>query len=147
MPGYKPTDMQEAADFLHCSAVHSCCTQTLVCVHELTGNLRIPNSICWANSHSTSYCEYIFLHSLTMQPVQDYDKIRRQCLNNNILFEDPYFPADDTSLFSDKKLSFSPKWLRPKVSRYTDRSRYLAIRDLASYKRVLEATIATLVSP
>ena len=52
----------------------------------------------------------------TRVPAQDYDQIRRQCLAKHTLFEDPYFPADDTSLFYSQKLSFKPEWKRPGVS-------------------------------
>lgn len=52
----------------------------------------------------------------TRLPIQDYDKLRRQCLVKDTLFEDPYFPADDSSLFYTQTLSFSPKWIRPGVS-------------------------------
>lgn len=51
----------------------------------------------------------------TRLPVQDYAKLRRQCLAQNTLFEDPYFPADDSSLFYTQRLPFTPKWIRPKV--------------------------------
>ena len=35
---------------------------------------------------------------------------------NGTLFEDPYFPANDSSLFFSQKLPFTPEWIRPKVS-------------------------------
>ena len=47
--------------------------------------------------------------------MQDYHKLRRQCLQSNTLFEDPYFPANDGSLFFSQKLPFTPVWKRPKV--------------------------------
>lgn len=53
----------------------------------------------------------------TMVPAQDYSKIRRQCIQSKRLFEDPYFPADDRSLFFSTKLPFTPEWKRPHVSR------------------------------
>ncbi len=46
---------------------------------------------------------------------QDYEKLRRQALANDNLFEDPYFPADDSSLFYTQKLPFKPEWKRPGV--------------------------------
>lgn len=51
----------------------------------------------------------------TRLPIQDYDRARRQCLANGTLFEDPYFPPNNSSLFHTQKLPFTPKWLRPKV--------------------------------
>lgn len=54
----------------------------------------------------------------TRVPAQDYEKLRRQCLAQNKLFEDPYFPADDRSLFYSTELPFKPEWKRPKVSQH-----------------------------
>lgn len=51
----------------------------------------------------------------TRLPSQDYEKLRRQCIRDNTLFEDPYFPADESSLFFSQKLPFKPEWKRPKV--------------------------------
>ena len=52
----------------------------------------------------------------TQVPAQDYNKLRRSCIQNGKLFEDPYFPADDRSLFFSQKLPFTPEWKRPHVS-------------------------------
>lgn len=49
-------------------------------------------------------------------PAQDYEKLRRQCIAKGNMFEDPYFPADDSSLFYSQKLPFKPEWKRPGVS-------------------------------
>ncbi|XP_064392675.1 calpain-9-like [Halichondria panicea] len=49
----------------------------------------------------------------TRVPAQDYEKLRRQALANDTLFEDPYFPADESSLFFSQKLPFKPEWKRP----------------------------------
>lgn len=50
----------------------------------------------------------------TRVPAQDYEKLRRQCLAQNKLFVDPYFPANDSSLFYSTELPFKPEWKRPK---------------------------------
>ena len=52
----------------------------------------------------------------TRVPAQDYEKLRRQCIAKGSMFEDPYFPADDSSLFYSQKLPFKPEWKRPGVS-------------------------------
>ena len=52
----------------------------------------------------------------TRVPAQDYEKLRRQALADGGLFEDPYFPADESSLFYSQKLPFKPEWKRPGVS-------------------------------
>ncbi len=49
-------------------------------------------------------------------PAQNYEKLRRECLQKGVFFEDPYFPADDRSLFFSQKLPFKPEWKRPHVS-------------------------------
>ena len=48
-------------------------------------------------------------------PPQDFEAIRRQCLAEGTLFEDPYFPADDSSLFYSQKPPRKIEWKRPKV--------------------------------
>ena len=52
----------------------------------------------------------------TQVPAQDYNKLRRSCIQKGKLFEDPYFPADERSLFFSQKLPFTPEWKRPHVS-------------------------------
>ena len=52
----------------------------------------------------------------TRLPAQDHNKIRRECLRNQKLFEDPYFPASNESLFYSDTLPFTPEWKRPGVS-------------------------------
>lgn len=54
----------------------------------------------------------------TRVPAQDYEKLRRQCIAKGTLFEDPYFPANDSSLFYTQKLPFKPQWKRPGVSNH-----------------------------
>lgn len=77
----------------------------------------------------------------TRLPIQDYNKLRRQCLANNTLFEDPYFPADSSSLFYTQTLPFTPKWIRPKVLTdtkvLTDSRVWLAtVGHLANFSRL-----------
>uniref|UniRef100_A0A915L952 Uncharacterized protein n=1 Tax=Romanomermis culicivorax TaxID=13658 RepID=A0A915L952_ROMCU len=43
---------------------------------------------------------------------QVYDELRKLCKREKILFEDPYFPAQDSSI-SIKDLSYEVQWLRP----------------------------------
>jgi hypothetical protein len=49
----------------------------------------------------------------TRLPAQDYNRIRRECLRDGKLFEDPYFPASNESLFYSETLPFTPEWKRP----------------------------------
>lgn len=46
--------------------------------------------------------------------IQDFETIRDDCLQNKILFKDPDFPADESSL-QMKGESRQFKWLRPTV--------------------------------
>eukprot|EP00106_Octopus_bimaculoides_P017419 XP_014784861.1 PREDICTED: calpain-B-like [Octopus bimaculoides] len=45
---------------------------------------------------------------------QNYDEIVKKCQEEGILFEDPEFPADNTSLFLDGGQRRSIEWKRPK---------------------------------
>ena len=49
-------------------------------------------------------------------PPQDYDVLRRQHLAEGTLFEDPYFPATDESMFYSQKPPRKFEWKRPQVS-------------------------------
>jgi len=51
---------------------------------------------------------------LTLPP-QNHDVLRRQHLVDGTLFEDPYFPATDESIFSQKQPS-KFEWKRPQVT-------------------------------
>jgi len=52
---------------------------------------------------------------LTLPP-QDYDVLRRKHLSKGALFEDPYFPPDDSSLFYSQKPPRKFVWKRPQVN-------------------------------
>ena len=45
-----------------------------------------------------------------------YDEIKAQCLRENRLFEDPDFPANDSSVFPSKRPPRPFEWKRPSVS-------------------------------
>ena len=45
-----------------------------------------------------------------------YDEIRAQCLQQNRLFEDPEFPANNSSIFPSKRSPHPFEWKRPGVS-------------------------------
>ena len=45
---------------------------------------------------------------------QDYKTIRAECLKNGTLFEDPEFPAADSSLYYSQQPPFTAEWKRPK---------------------------------
>ncbi|XP_046628179.1 calpain-A-like [Neodiprion virginianus] len=46
--------------------------------------------------------------------VQDFNKLRQECLSNGKLFEDPEFPAQDDSIYFSKKPDRHIEWKRPK---------------------------------
>ena len=81
----------------------------------------LPPSLLHAKLHTLSFIYYHLIpQSPNSQlgsrlPVQDYDKERRSGIKTGKLFEDPYFPADESSLFFSQKLPFKPVWKRPKV--------------------------------
>ncbi|CAB3360376.1 Hypothetical predicted protein [Cloeon dipterum] len=45
--------------------------------------------------------------------VQDFQKLRDECLSSGTLFEDPEFPCTDSSIFFSRKPPRSFEWLRP----------------------------------
>ncbi|XP_044589119.1 calpain-A-like isoform X1 [Cotesia glomerata] len=45
--------------------------------------------------------------------IQDFNSLRQQCLSQGILFEDPEFPATDSSLFFSKRPDRYIEWRRP----------------------------------
>lgn len=45
--------------------------------------------------------------------IQDFNTIRSQCLQNGALFEDPEFPAIDSSLQFSSRPDRHVEWLRP----------------------------------
>ncbi len=44
---------------------------------------------------------------------QNYDDLKSECLKNGKLFEDPYFPAVDRSIFYNQPIPNGTKWARP----------------------------------
>ncbi|XP_058806410.1 calpain-A-like isoform X2 [Phymastichus coffea] len=46
-------------------------------------------------------------------PVQDFNELRQQCLSEGRLFEDPEFPAIDSSLFYSRRPDRYVEWRRP----------------------------------
>ena len=44
---------------------------------------------------------------------QNYSEIKSYCLNNKILFEDEYFPSDDSSLARCQPINRRIDWKRP----------------------------------
>ncbi|XP_029032114.1 calpain-A-like isoform X2 [Osmia bicornis bicornis] len=45
--------------------------------------------------------------------VQDFNTLRRECLTSGTLFDDPEFPADDTSLYFSRRPDRYIEWKRP----------------------------------
>jgi len=48
---------------------------------------------------------------------QDYEVIKKTCLDQNALWEDPSFPAVDASIYPSSRQPLPFKWKRPGVSR------------------------------
>uniref|UniRef100_A0A915HUQ0 Calpain catalytic domain-containing protein n=1 Tax=Romanomermis culicivorax TaxID=13658 RepID=A0A915HUQ0_ROMCU len=44
---------------------------------------------------------------------QEFERLRRECLERKVLFEDDIFPAEDSSLFYSQRPSKRIEWLRP----------------------------------
>lgn len=50
--------------------------------------------------------------------VQDFSKLKQECLATGTLFEDPEFPADDSSLYFSKRPDRYIEWKRPMVDHF-----------------------------
>lgn len=49
----------------------------------------------------------------------DFESLRQDCLRKNVLYEDPYFPANDKSLYYSRYPPYKFEWLRPaEIVRY-----------------------------
>lgn len=48
--------------------------------------------------------------------MSDYERIKRACLKRGELWEDPDFPATQSSVFYHQTPPFQFQWKRPKVS-------------------------------
>lgn len=53
------------------------------------------------------------------QTVQDFVQLRDSCLQNGELFEDPLFPADDSSLYYSRRAGRNFQWMRPTVRSFS----------------------------
>lgn len=51
--------------------------------------------------------------AITYYQNQNYNEIKTYCLNNNTLFEDEYFPADETSIAKCQPVNKQIFWRRP----------------------------------
>lgn len=45
-----------------------------------------------------------------------YEELHKKCLEKNILYEDPDFPPNESSLFYSQKVPIKFEWKRPRVS-------------------------------
>lgn len=45
-----------------------------------------------------------------------YEELHKKCLEKNILYEDPDFPPNESSLFYSQKSPVKFEWKRPRVS-------------------------------
>uniref|UniRef100_A0A0N5AK69 Calpain catalytic domain-containing protein n=1 Tax=Syphacia muris TaxID=451379 RepID=A0A0N5AK69_9BILA len=88
-----------------------------------TGKLILDNKLSKTFVEKTIQLHETSLYTKTTTPI-DFEKERQRCLEQQVLFEDPYFPADDSSLFSNPKQTYARRtefhrnyeylrWLRP----------------------------------
>ena len=55
---------------------------------------------------------------------QRFEEIKKKCLEEGVLFEDPEFPAEDGSIFFSKSPPRPFEWKRPTVSNKIQDTRY-----------------------
>lgn len=53
----------------------------------------------------------------TQSDGKSFEQLRQECLRKGVLFEDPDFPATDSSLFYSQSVPVQIEWKRPKVGR------------------------------
>lgn len=76
-------------------------------------------SLCWGFViYISQYSSYLYRKmssSVQLFRDQKYHELKRQCIQQRRLFEDPEFPASDESLFYQKAPRGKVEWKRPKV--------------------------------
>ena len=60
----------------------------------------------------------------TQSDGKSFEQLRSECLQSGVLFEDPDFPATDSSLFFSQSVPVNIEWKRPKVCRNITSSGY-----------------------
>ncbi|KAK6627292.1 hypothetical protein RUM44_009769 [Polyplax serrata] len=65
-------------------------------------------------------------------PMTDYEKIKRSCLKRGELWEDPDFPATQSSVFYHQTPPFQFSWKRPKRSKF--KADVLSVEDFTSVR-------------
>lgn len=51
----------------------------------------------------------------TQSDGKTFEQLRQECLQSGVLFEDPDFPATDSSLYFSQSVPVQIEWKRPKV--------------------------------
>ncbi len=51
----------------------------------------------------------------TQSDGKSFEELRQECLQKGVLFEDPDFPAKNSTLFSSQSVPVQFEWKRPKV--------------------------------
>lgn len=52
---------------------------------------------------------------VTQSDGKSFEQLRQECLQKRVLFEDPDFPATDSSLFFSQSVPVAIEWKRPTV--------------------------------
>ncbi|CAF88000.1 unnamed protein product, partial [Tetraodon nigroviridis] len=50
---------------------------------------------------------------ITQSDGKSFEQLRQECLQKGVLFEDPDFPATDSSLFFSQRVPVAIEWKRP----------------------------------
>uniref|UniRef100_A0A3Q3MG13 Calpain 9 n=1 Tax=Mastacembelus armatus TaxID=205130 RepID=A0A3Q3MG13_9TELE len=59
-------------------------------------------------------CSHPIQAEITQSDGKSFEQLRRECLQKGVLFEDPDFPAKDSSLFFSESVPVNVEWKRPK---------------------------------
>lgn len=75
---------------------------------------------------------------ILLQVMTEYERIRRACLKRGELWEDPDFPAAQTSVFYHQTPPFQFQWKRPKVNQNENYESKNIIYDVISRTLLLQ---------
>lgn len=88
-------------------------------LYETETSLQLDTKAEYPNTGSNSIYSAILSRNEAVKDakrLKTFLELRDKYVEKNVMFEDPLFPADDSSLFYSRKPSMKIEWKRPLVS-------------------------------